>query len=88
MRRRKFLLLTGCAIAAPAIAHAQSSNKVPKIGYLWHAGNPKEESPYYVALMEGFATLGYEDGKSIQIVHAYQMKSLSASKAWQRSSFL
>jgi putative ABC transport system substrate-binding protein len=72
MRRRDFISLIGAAAAAaPAIARAQLAKKVPTVGYLWHAGGPKEESPYYEALIEGFSRLGYVDGKNINILHRF-----------------
>ena len=42
MRRRDFISLMGAAtVAAPAIVRAQQAKKMPTVGYLWHAGNPK-----------------------------------------------
>lgn len=54
MRRRDFISLIGAAtVAAPAIVRAQVVRKMPTVGYLWHAGSPKEETPYYEALIDG-----------------------------------
>jgi len=57
--------------AAPSIARAQQIRKIPRVGYLWHAGNAQEEHPYFGALLEGFARLGYVDGKNIRFEHRY-----------------
>jgi len=71
MKRREFMAFVGGAIAAaPSIARAQS-RKIPKVGYLWHAGNAQEEHPYFGALLEGFARLGYVDGQNIRIEHRF-----------------
>src|SRR5262249_47785589 len=41
------------------------------VGYLWHAGDAKEEHPYFEALLEGFANLGYIDGRNIKLEHRF-----------------
>ena len=72
MRRREFMtLLGGAAAALPGIARAQQAGRTPKVGYLWHAGNAEEERPYFPALLEGFARLGYVDGRNIALVHRF-----------------
>jgi len=71
MRRREFLVLVGGALALrPRIACAQS-RKVPTAAYLWHAANAAEEEPYFSAIREGFAKLGYIDGQNIKLVHRF-----------------
>jgi putative ABC transport system substrate-binding protein len=72
MRRREFISLLGTALAAaPFIAHAQPGKKIPTVAYLWHAGDAKEEAPYYEALLEGFSRLGYVDGRDFQLLHRF-----------------
>jgi putative tryptophan/tyrosine transport system substrate-binding protein len=80
MRRRDFITgLCGAAAAyaaaVPAIyplrAHAESNGRLPRVGYLWHAGSPEEENPYYAAIVEGFAGLGYVDGRTIELIHRF-----------------
>jgi putative ABC transport system substrate-binding protein len=80
MRRREFITgLCGAAAAWPATwpatwplcAHAETNGRRPKIGYLWHAGSPDEENPYYTAVTEGFAKLGYIDGQTITLIHRF-----------------
>jgi putative ABC transport system substrate-binding protein len=68
--RREFIsALGGAAAVWPLAAGAQQSTKIPTVAYLWHAGRPEEESPYYGAVIEGFAKLGYVDGRNIKLVH-------------------
>src|SRR5215813_1014101 len=71
MRRRDFLKTVAGSVAWPLAARAQQSGKVPKVGYLWHAGSAKEEHPYYEALIEGFAKLGYANGRNIVLEHRF-----------------
>jgi len=71
MQRREFLALVGGALAfRPRTAYAQS-RKVPTVAYLWHAGNATEEEPYFGAIREGFAKLGYVDGQNIKLIHRF-----------------
>jgi putative tryptophan/tyrosine transport system substrate-binding protein len=73
MRRRHFITLIGGAAAAwPLAARAQqSSNKIPVVGVLWHAGSAEEEGPNFNALVEGFNALGYVDQNNIRLEHRF-----------------
>jgi putative tryptophan/tyrosine transport system substrate-binding protein len=73
VRRRDVLsLIGGALVASPGMARAQQpGGRIPRVGYLWHAGNEKEEHPYFEALLEGFARLGYVDGRNIKLEHRY-----------------
>jgi putative tryptophan/tyrosine transport system substrate-binding protein len=72
MRRREFVsLLGGALVAAPNIARSQPGKKIPTVAHLWHAGNAKEETPYYEALIEGFSNLGYIDGRNFRLLHRF-----------------
>jgi putative tryptophan/tyrosine transport system substrate-binding protein len=67
MRRREFITLFGGAAAAwPLGAQAQqSSNKIPVVGVLWHAGSAEEEDVFLSPLRKAFSDLGYVEGKNI-----------------------
>jgi putative ABC transport system substrate-binding protein len=71
IERRKFLATLGGAAAWPLVARAQQGGKIPTVGYLWHAGSPQEEAPYFEALLEGFARLGYVNGRNIKLEHRF-----------------
>jgi putative tryptophan/tyrosine transport system substrate-binding protein len=71
VKRRHFLKLVGAALAGAPTAALSQNPKIPTVAYLWHAGNAAEESPYYEALLEGFAKLGYVEGRNIRIIHRY-----------------
>jgi hypothetical protein len=69
MKRRQFITLVGGAAAAwPLAASAQqSSNKIPVVGVLWHAGSAEEEEVYLSVLVKAFNDLGYVEGKNITL---------------------
>jgi ABC-type uncharacterized transport system substrate-binding protein len=73
VRRRDFILvLAGAAAAAwPLAARAQQGGKIPTVGYLWHAGSADEETPYFEAIREGFARLGYVEGRNLKLEHRF-----------------
>ena len=73
MRRRQFITLIGGAAAAwPFATRAQqSSNKVPVVGVLWHAGSAEEEDVYLSVLVKAFNDLGYVEGKNIRLEHRF-----------------
>ena len=73
MRRRDFISLIGStAVAWPLTARAQqSSNKIPLIGVLWHAGSAEEEDVYLSVLVKAFNDLGYVEGKNIHLDHRF-----------------
>jgi hypothetical protein len=72
MRRRDFVKLAGVVLAAtPSVAGVQGARKIPTVAYLWHAGGPEEEAPYYDAVIEGFSKLGYVDGRGFRLLHRF-----------------
>jgi putative tryptophan/tyrosine transport system substrate-binding protein len=70
MDRRSLLALIAAAAASPMLIRAQEVGHIPRIGVLWHAGNVREESPYFEALIEGFEAIGYTNGK-IEFEHRF-----------------
>lgn len=71
--RRLLLIGLGSAslsTAPPAFAQRQAG-KIPRIGVLWHAGSAEEEKIPLGALVQGFKTLGYIDGKNIVFEHRF-----------------
>jgi putative tryptophan/tyrosine transport system substrate-binding protein len=72
MRRRDFMaLMGGAAVGWPLKSFAQQANRIPKVGVLWHAGNEREEALFLGALREGFAKLGYMEGRNIELVNRF-----------------
>jgi putative tryptophan/tyrosine transport system substrate-binding protein len=70
MKRRQFITLIGGAAAAWPLA-ARSSNRVPVVGVLWHAGSAEEEEVYLSILVKAFNDLGYVEGKNIHLDHRF-----------------
>ena len=73
IERRQFaaLLATSALIGVPLAAIAQPIPKVPTVGILWHAANAEQEGPYFKAMVDGFAALGYTDGRNIKLEHCF-----------------
>jgi putative ABC transport system substrate-binding protein len=73
MRRRDLIKgIAGSAAAWPLAARAQqSSNKIPVVGVLWHAGSAEEEDVYLSVLVKAFHDLGYDEGKNIHFDHRF-----------------
>jgi putative tryptophan/tyrosine transport system substrate-binding protein len=73
MKRRQFITLIGGAAAAwpLAVRAQQSSNKIPAVGVLWHAGSAEEEDVYFSTLVKAFHDLGYVEGKNIHLEHRF-----------------
>ena len=56
----------------PLTARAQqSSNKIPVVGVLWHAGSAEEEEVYLSVVVKAFNDLGYVEGKNIHLDHRF-----------------
>ena len=66
MRRRDFITLLSGAVVLPQIAHAQSSSKTARIGFLGVTVASSWASRLE-ALWSGLRSLGYEQGKNIVI---------------------
>jgi putative ABC transport system substrate-binding protein len=64
--RRGFLRRVALALlAAPLVAEAQQTRKIPRVGVL--GGQSPERSPFILALREGLRELGYVDGQNIAL---------------------
>src|SRR5215472_10255840 len=86
MRRRQFIALIGGAGAAwPLTARAQqSTNKIPLVGVLWHAGSAEEEDVYLSVLVKAFNDLGYVEGKNIHLDHRFPAENPERFRALAR----
>jgi len=71
IRRREFIITLGGAAAWQFAARAQQGGRIPRIGFLWHAGSREEESMNFEAVIEGFAKLGYVEGRNIILEHRF-----------------
>src|SRR4029079_13223744 len=69
MKRREFLgALGGAAVAWPFAARAQQGERMRRIGVLMAAaGNDPEYQARIAAFQQGWALLGWTDGRNVQI---------------------
>lgn len=69
MRRRHFITLLGSAAAVwPLAAHAQQSDRMPRIGVLMNraADNPEGQARL-AAFQQALQQLGWSDGRNVRI---------------------
>ena len=73
MKRRDFITLLGGAAATwPQVAWAQrKTNRVPRVGVLWHAANEEEEAVYLSAVRRGLSDFGYVESKNIVLENRF-----------------
>jgi hypothetical protein len=64
-----------------AVRAQQSSNKIPVVGALWHAGSAEEEDAYLSVLVRAFNDLGYVEGKNIHLDHRFPAENLDRFRA-------
>jgi ABC-type uncharacterized transport system substrate-binding protein len=53
---------------------AAAADKAAVIGVIWHAGNAAEEEAFRAPLHDGFAKLGYVEGKSVSFIECYAVE--------------
>jgi putative ABC transport system substrate-binding protein len=66
MRRREFIALVGGTAAWPLAGGAQTSSKLPRVGYVG-GGSRNDASPRFEAFRQGLKDLGYVDGQTIAL---------------------
>jgi len=70
MDRRRFIALIAGALVAPLAALAQPAGKVARVAYL-SASGAAEAGPNRKAIMEGFRSLGWIEGRNLLIEERY-----------------
>ena len=68
MRRRDFIALAGCAVAAPAAVRAQQATKIYRIGYL---GSGTAYPHLRGVFQQGLRDLGWVEGQNYEINYQY-----------------
>jgi len=72
MRRREFIrLIGGAAVAWPVITHGQTTNKIPRVGWIILGSPPGGVSDifsYYESFRAGLNDLGYVQDKNLVLV--------------------
>src|SRR5262249_56970242 len=68
MERREFItLLGGAAVAWPRMAHAQQSERVPRVGVLIAIADDAEGQARLGAFKNGMRDLGWTDGGNVRM---------------------
>ena len=65
------LLACSMLFATNFVAEAQQPAKMPRIGFITVAGNPKNPGILNEAFLQGLRELGYIEGKNIRIEYRY-----------------
>ncbi|OGQ83334.1 MAG: hypothetical protein A3F90_07860 [Deltaproteobacteria bacterium RIFCSPLOWO2_12_FULL_60_19] len=73
------ILMAVALVAAGAIAEAQQTKKVPRVGFLSGAGDPSNPGPRVEAFRQGLRDLGYVEGKNIIVEYRYIEGNLDRS---------
>ena len=91
MNPRRLYLSRAMAVVVNSLlgltsARAQQSprKKIPVVGLLWHAGSQEEEGKYFKALVDGLASLGYVDGRTIKLEHRYPNEQYDRFESYAR----
>lgn len=73
MQRRAFLssLATAAVVARSRSAWAEKTEKIARIGVLWHASNAEQEAVFLKPLVESMAKLGYIEGHNVVFEHRF-----------------
>jgi hypothetical protein len=88
MRRRDFFsFIGGAMLAVPGFARAQPGGRIPTVGYLWHAGNAKEETHISKRCSKASRSSATSRGATSSLNIASRMKRPSVSRAWPLSLY-
>jgi putative tryptophan/tyrosine transport system substrate-binding protein len=64
-------LLVGLTLPSVHLAEAQQTKKVPRIGYVGGAGDPKNPGPLVESFRQGLRDIGYVEEKNILVEYRY-----------------
>jgi putative tryptophan/tyrosine transport system substrate-binding protein len=70
MRRREFIALGGAAAAWPLAARAQTSDKLPVIGFLG-SNTPATQGPWTAAFFHRLRELGWVEGRTMSVEYRW-----------------
>ena len=71
MNKKTIWLLVAFFLTAVTSAQSQQPAKIPRIGFVTSAGDPKNPGPRVQAFQRGLRELGYVEGKNIQVEYRY-----------------
>src|SRR5215831_7184553 len=68
MKRREFIgLISGAALAWPLAAHAQQSEKIPRVAFLGPSRSTAAQAGYYAAFFSQLEKHGFREGQNIVV---------------------
>jgi len=71
IHRRRFVAGVLGVLSTSTLASAQSRQRIPRVGVLWHAANEQEERVPLGAFRQGLRELGYVEGQTIALENRY-----------------
>ena len=85
MRRRDFITLLSGAVAWPAVAHAQQSDRLRRVGILMGFGeNDSEGILWLSSFIRTFRELGWTDGRNVRLEIRWGASDLNQQRTYAR----
>jgi putative ABC transport system substrate-binding protein len=85
VKRRAFITLLGGAVAWPAVAHGQQSDRLRRVGVLMGFGeNDSEGILWLSSFIQAFRELGWTDGRNVRLEIRWGASDLNRQRTYAR----